>query len=178
MMESFEIIDIVVNGIKVKINILDELEITNISDDMDKIAPKIAFWGAVWASAEQEMAAAEAYYRKWKAESGKTLSAKNDKLAEWKVRQLIESTDEFHQLKSALSKASQNIITARTLYEAFKTKASMLQSKGAMMRAEIDSTSMHTSKASNKRLRYEKERLTNKEQLKNIFKSKKTKSVK
>jgi hypothetical protein len=178
-MNQFMEVEIKVNGIDVKANIREELEIADISDDMNKVASQMAFWGSVWASAEQEAAAAEAYYRKWRAETGKVIAAKNDKLAEWKIRQMLESKEEFHTIKIGMANAAQNIIVAKTLYEAFKTKASMLQSKGAMLRAELDSTSMRTPSASTSRRAAENEerRASNKEQMKKIFRSKKSKTV-
>lgn len=170
---SFKKSKITVNGSPVKIDIDAELEIDDISDDMDKVAAQIAYWGAVWASAEQEAAAADAYYRAWRASEGRKIAKKNDKLAEWKVRQILESRDEFSQIKQGMANAAQNVILAKTMCEAFKTKASMLQSKGAMMRAELDSTSMRT--PSGRQEAKEKKRAEGKATMKKIFKAKKKK---
>lgn len=168
---SFDKIDMMVNGEPVKADVAEELEIVDISDDMDRVASQMAFWGAVWASAEQESAAAEAYYRNWRAIQGKKIAEKNEKMAEWKIRQALEAKETFSQIKQGLANAAQNVILAKTMYEAFKTKASMLQSKGAMMRAELDSTSMRT--PSNRQQEKEKKRAEGKEAMKKIFKGKK-----
>jgi hypothetical protein len=171
---SFNETEIVVNGNPIKINISDELEITDISDDMDKVASQMAYWGSVWASAEQESAASDAYYRRWRATVGRKIAKDDPKLAEWKVRQLIEESSDFHSIKNDLSKALENVIHAKTMYEAFRVKANMLQSKGAMMRHELDSTSMRTTTNSTNRVEEkERKRAEGKAAMKKIFKSKK-----
>lgn len=141
---SFLVIDIVVNGEFVKANVADELEISDISSDMDKVASQIAYWGNIWAEADKEEQTAKAYYRNWKAITGNKFVEDNEKLAEWKVRQQLEALDEFRTIKEGLARASKNVLLAKSVYEAFKAKANILQSKGAMMRAELDSTSMKT----------------------------------
>lgn len=173
---NFMEIEIKVNGVVVKADIRDELEIVDINDDMNKVASQIAYWGSVWASAEQEAAAIEAYYRKWRADKGKAISERSDKLAEWKIRQMLESDGKFHAIKISLAEASRNVIIAKTMYESFRTKASMLQSKGAMLRAELDSTSMRTPMSS-RTIENEERRSSNKKQLKKIFRAGKNKPV-
>jgi hypothetical protein len=88
-------------------------------------------------------------------------------LAEWKIRQKLEALDEFHTIKQGLSMAAKNVLLARTVFESFKAKASMLQSKGAMMRSELDSTSMRTKSTSAKEI----ERTKNREALKKVLKT-------
>lgn len=167
---SFKKTKIKVNGVIVELDIARELEIGDVSNDMDKVASQIAYWGAIWASAEQESASADWYYRKWRASQGRKIALKNEKLAEWKVRQLLESNDDFSRIKKGIADAAENVIIAKTTYEAFKFKASMLQSKGAMMRAEMDSTGMHT--PSRRAETKEISRVGGKAALKKIFKSK------
>jgi len=171
---SFKKTKITVNGNPVKINIVADLEIEDVSSDMDKVAAQIAYWGAIWASAEQELAAADAYYRSWRATHGRKIATKDPKLAEWKVRQALESRDEFSQIKQGMANATENVIIAKMMCEAFKTKASMLQSKGAMMRAELDSTSMRTP-TTRRQDDKEKKRADGKATMKKIFKSSKKK---
>lgn len=161
---SFLIIDMKVNGESVTANIPNELDIYDVSGDMDKVASQIAYWGNVWAEADKEEITAKAYYRNWKADVGDKISSENEKLAEWKVRQKIEALPEFRAIKEKLAEAARNVTSAKTMCEAFKAKASMLQSKGAMMRAELDSTSMKT----REREAAEK-RVVNKKKLKEIL---------
>jgi len=56
--------------------------------------------------------------------------------AEWKVKQAIEADPTFLKLKGKLALAKRNTIMLRAHYEAFRTKASILQSKGAQQRKE------------------------------------------
>jgi hypothetical protein len=165
---TFADINIVVNGVQIKTNIHDMLDISDISADMDKVASQIAYWGAIWASAEAEAAASDAFYRKWRADFGKTITES----AEWRVRQGIESQSEFHTIKTGIANATRNVVLAKTMYEALKTKASMLQSKGAMMRAELDSTSMHTPSAPRSKRIGEEKRHVDKMAMKEIFRKK------
>jgi hypothetical protein len=141
-MNSFNQIEMKVMGEDVRVNLDDELEIGDVSSDMNAIAAQISFWGAVWASAEKEAIKSEAYYRAWRARTGERISNADSKKPEWKVRQEIEASSEFVKLKDAIAQATHNATLAKTTCEAFKSKASMLQSKGAMMRAELDTTGM------------------------------------
>jgi hypothetical protein len=161
-------IDITVNGENINVNIEEDLKIIDISRDMDMVSSQIAFWGSVWAAAEEEELKAKAYYRNWKAKVGEKLVNSDNKLAEWKIRQKLEALDEFKVVKEGLALASRNVLLAKTVFESFKAKASMLQSKGAMMRSELDSTSMKT-KSSDKEI----ERAKNKETLKKVLKRRK-----
>jgi hypothetical protein len=160
-------IDIVIDGERINVNIEKDLKIINISEDMDMVSSQIAYWGAVWAAAEEEELKAKAYYRNWKAKIGEKLTNVDNKLAEWKIRQKLEALDEFHTIKQGLSMAAKNVLLARTVFESFKAKASMLQSKGAMMRSELDSTSMRTKSTSAKEI----ERTKNREALKKVLKT-------
>jgi hypothetical protein len=160
-------IDIVIDGERINVNIEKDLKIINISEDMDMVSSQIAYWGAVWAAAEEEELKAKAYYRNWKAKIGEKLTNADNKLAEWKIRQKLEALDEFHTIKQGLSMAAKNVLLARTVFESFKAKASMLQSKGAMMRSELDSTSMRTKSTSAKEI----ERTKNREALKKVLKT-------
>jgi len=160
-------IDIVVNGERVHVNIEEDLKITDISKDMDMVPSQIAYWGSLWAAAEEEELKAKAYYRNWKAKAGEKLVNNDNKLAEWKIRQKLEALDEFKVIKEGLSSASSNVLLAKIVYESFKAKASMLQSKGAMMRSELDSTSMKTKSTLNKEI----EKTKKKETLKRVLKA-------
>jgi hypothetical protein len=138
-------IDLSINGETVTVDTDSLLVINDVGGDMDVVAAQMGYWATLHASAERERVQADAYYRQWRAESGKALLDEDPKLAEWKVKQLIEENKTFKTLKSALSEAVRNVTIAKGLYDALKTKANMLQSKGAMMRAELDATSMSTS---------------------------------
>jgi len=141
---SFSQVELVVNGDKVQVDLEEILSIQDISRDMDQVASQMSYWGAVWAAADEESQRADAHYRKWRAETGQRILSANEKTAEWKVKQDIESDETFLKLKSSLAQAAHNVTLAKAIFEAFKIKANMLQSKGAMARAELDSTGMAT----------------------------------
>ena len=148
---SFSQVELVVNGDKVKVDLEETLSIQDISRDMNQVAAQMSYWGSIWAAADEEQQRADAYYRKWRAETGQRILSANEKAAEWKVRQDIESDETFLKLKSSLAQASRNVTLAKSIFEAFKIKANMLQSKGAMARAELDSTGMTTKVETKKR---------------------------
>lgn len=141
---SFKKFKIKVLGEKIVVDVDEELDIVDINNDMAQVASKIAYWGAIWASAEGELISSEAFYRNWRAKLGKTLSAADSKMTEWKIKQEIESDPTFLKIKQGMAQAQKNVTTAKMMCEAFRSKASMLQSKGAMQRAELDATSMRT----------------------------------
>jgi hypothetical protein len=97
----------------------------------------------------------DAFYRKWRAETTKKLMAANDKLAEWKLKQEVEAQPKFLEYKDAIAKSITNATLARSVFEAFKIKANVLQSTGARQRAELDSTGMVTKGVEPKRHRDE-----------------------
>ena len=144
---SFNKIDITVNGERLEVDLNVELEITDISEGMKKVAAQMAFWGSVWAAAEGEMEKVDAFYRKWRAETSRKIAAANEKLAEWKLKQEVEAQPKFLEYKDAIAKSITNATLARSVFEAFKIKANVLQSKGARERAELDSTGMTTRSA-------------------------------
>lgn len=177
---GFGIVKIEVDGKPVEADLDEQLEIGDVSSDMERVAAQMAYWGAVWASAEAEKLSADAYYRQWRADAGKTLLESEAKLAEWKVKQEIEAQSKFAKIKQGLATATRNATLCKAIYESFKTKASMLQSKGAMLRSELDATGMSTRDSpstapkSARVQRQEVQRKERKEHMKGIFKAKKT----
>lgn len=137
-------VELKVNGEKIVADLAELMEITDVSRDMDRIAALMSYWGSVWAAAEAEKISVDSYYRQWRARYGMKIVEKEPKQAEWKVRQQLEASDDFEKIKKGISLAAQNVTTSKGIYEALRIKANMLQSKGAMMRAELDATSMRT----------------------------------
>jgi len=117
----------------------------DISDEMNKVAAQMGFYGSLYASASAKVEEMQVAYRKWRAEqTGAILKKIDPKLPEWKVSMLIEQTGEFAVKHNAISDAERRRDVLRAVYEAFRVKANMLQSKGAMLRAELDATGMST----------------------------------
>ena len=141
--EDFRRVTLMVDGHEVEAD-AGELRITDVSSGMDTVASVMAYWGSVWAAAEAESKRVDSHYRAWRAEFGKQILEANPKAAEWKVKQEIESSPKFGKYKEAIAQADRNSLLLKTRFESLKTMGSMLQSKGAMMRSELDSTSMST----------------------------------
>jgi len=136
-------IKIKVDGVNITIDLDSELEIADMSD-MDKVAAQMAYWGSIWAAAASESERVDATYRTWRAKAGEAALANDPKLSEWKVKQAIEGDDTFMKFKKAQGEAQRNVILTKGVFESFRIKANMLQSKGAMKRSELDATGMST----------------------------------
>lgn len=137
-------IQLKISGEKVEVDLQELLEIVDISDDMNKVAALMGRWGSLCAEAEAEKTVVDMHYRKWRADLTQKITEAEPKLAEWKVKSKIESDPAFERMKIAIAQTIKNYSTARYVYGSLLEKAHMLQSKGAMMRFELDSTSMNT----------------------------------
>jgi len=144
-----------------------QLLIADIGEDMDNVSAQVSYFAALWAEAEREEMAADTYYRAWRAKQGEALLAADPKLAEWKVRQMIESDPQFEVIKQQMGLARRNTIAIKGHFEAFKVKGSILQSKGAMKRAELESTGIGTRASVDAGMRDVRE-----EAVRSVFKSK------
>jgi hypothetical protein len=142
----FGTINLRVAGRAVQADIEAELMVGDINRAMDEVAAKMAYWGALWGEAEAEQERVDAQYRFWSADFGRAILAADPKLAEWKVAQEVESSPKFARHKDAVAAAQRNVTVLKVVYESFRTKASILQSKGAMLRAELEATGMATKK--------------------------------
>lgn len=137
-------VKLIIGAEKIVVDINELLVIEDINNDMIKVAAQLGYWSKLIGAAEAEKIEVDAFYRRWRAEAGYRLLEKDAKLAEWKVRQVIEADDQFEILKKAQAAAAKNVATCRGICDSLRIKAQMLQSKGAMMRAELDSTGMST----------------------------------
>ncbi len=141
---GFESVTMVIDGHPVEIDLDGELAIGELTEDMTVVAAKMAYWGAVWAAAESERERAEAHYKHWRADQTQMILDANDKMAEWKVRAEIESSAAYLEIKEKLALSVRNAILSKSIVDAFRVKASLLQSRGAMLRAEFEGTAMST----------------------------------
>jgi len=135
------------DGTIAELDIDQELLIGDVSEDMDKVAAQIAFWGRLWGEAEARRINTDGSYRNWAANMGKKILAQDPKIAEWKAKDITEASKDFVTHKGHIAQATLEATTLRSIVDAFKSKASLLQSKGAMMRAELDATGMSTKAA-------------------------------
>jgi hypothetical protein len=111
----------------------------------------MAYWGGIWASAEYERVRIESEYRSWRANKKIEILRGNPKLAEWKVTQEIQSLTEYRNVYEKQAQAIKNVTLAKSIFQSHQVKANMLQSKGAMLRAELDYTDMKTPSTKSKK---------------------------
>jgi len=138
-----------INGEEVELD-SEELEFSgNLSRDMEEIATLINRTGELWAEAEEQAINIDAAYRQWRAQEGFDVLKKEPKLAEWKVNQAIEASEDFVTYKTAIARAKKVALTLKNRFQSLDKKASAIQSRGAMLRSELDATNMSTPKRSN-----------------------------
>jgi hypothetical protein len=149
-------IEMTVDGNPVSIDLDAELEVGDVDRDMNQVAAQMAYWGSIHAAAESERLRTEAYYRNWKAQRREKELEIEPKLAEWKVNAKVQAHPKYMPLWEAQAAATRNSVQARAVFESFKIKANMLQSKGAMMRSELSATDMKTPAAEPKKKKKKK----------------------
>lgn len=135
---------------KIEIDTREVCLITDVSTGMDEVAAQIAWYGELLGAAEAEKVRADSAYRRWRGKVSKDALKKDPKVAEWKVKAEIESSETFSQYKEAIAQTECQVNALRNLVLALKEKSPNLRSKGARLRAEYDSTDMSTKAADNK----------------------------
>lgn len=125
-------------------DVTQELSVDDIGGDMDKVAAQIAYYGSMAASAKSLAAKLEAEFKVWKARSIQEILRADPKLAEWKTKALIESRDEYRSFAVQIAEAHHNEESLWAVYNAFRAKVNVLQSRGAMARDEVGATGLHT----------------------------------
>lgn len=137
-------ITLVVDGKEVTVDVENATSITDISEDMTTVASVLAWFGALWAAARENHQEAEDTYRAWRADATIRAIESDPKAAEWKVKQMVDASSAFASHKRSLRGHQRTVDRLGTALEAIRVKADMLRSKGANMRAELDSTNMKT----------------------------------
>lgn len=141
---KFESVDIKVDGEQLTVNAMDLRISADLNSEMDHAAAWMAYWGSVLAAAKGELERADGAYRAWRGEATQSILAKDPKMAEWKVRETINAHPRFMDYKKAQAACQRNVTLLETRYEAFKMRASLIQSKGARARSEWEKTGMTT----------------------------------
>lgn len=130
-----------VQGIVVEVLILGkraELPVDpDLSEEMDRVAAQLGYWGSVLASAKKERIQTDASYRRFRAKSLEAIIKNDPKLAFEKAKALVEASDGFSQFKEAIAQAEENAELCQAMVNAFDKKGNVLQSKGAFMRDVI-----------------------------------------
>jgi len=116
----------------------------DIDQDMDQAAAKIAWAGAMLGMLYEAEEVLDAEYRGWRADEGERILAHSEKLAEYKVKQLIESAAEFVRWKRRTAELHGRIRTLETIVRALSAQADALRSRGANRRAEMRATGITT----------------------------------
>lgn len=116
----------------------------NLSEEMDRVAAQLGYWGAVLADAVGELKKVDAWYRNFRAEVTAACLGSDPKMAEWKVKAKIEGSKGFLQWKESIALAEKNVRLCEGMVRAFDKKANQLQSKGAKMRTELNAQGMTT----------------------------------
>jgi hypothetical protein len=123
-----------------------ETKIIDVDDDMKNVAWDIAKWGKILGRARQEKIEAEAFYKNWRENEINILLKRDKKMSEWKATANVKSRKMYYKLKTAIAQAESNVQTVEAIYEAFKTKAFLLPSKGARDRDVMNKIGMKTKK--------------------------------
>lgn len=146
-----------VQGTTVEVYILGdgaELPISvDLSEDMDRVAAQLAYWGSVVAEAQAELTRVDAWYRRYRAQTAQEVLARDPKASEWKVKNAVEATEGFIKHKDAIALAEKNLGLCEAMVRAFDKKANQLQSRGARVRSELNAQGMTTPENSSRESR-------------------------
>lgn len=116
----------------------------DLTEEMDRVAAQLSYWGAVAADARAELTQVDAWYRRWRAEATAAALASDPKASEWKVKNKVEAADKFIEWKNAIAAAEKNLGLCEAMVRGFDKKANQLQSRGAKQRAELGAQGMTT----------------------------------
>jgi hypothetical protein len=128
-MKELDKIKLVVDGKKATVP-FNLLKINDVDDSMRKIGYETAYWGRLLAKAEREHSLCEIQYRNWRAKETEKLISENNKLAEWKVKTIVESGELFVKFKEAIVNAKFNVNVLERFFQALNNNAFILPSKG------------------------------------------------
>lgn len=144
--EGFATITLKIEGETIIAPVVHDLTIDEIGEDMDIVSAQMGYWSNVLAAAEEELAAADASYRSWRANMGIELAEHPNtaKLAAHKIKDQIDGSAQFLEHKATIARRQRNVNTLTRLFQAFDKKGNQLQSRGAIQRAIIEKTGIQT----------------------------------
>lgn len=142
-MES-NVVQVTVDGQSVTLDVDRDTAIVDIDGDMQEIASRIAWYGAVLAAAIESRDLADAEYRHWRAAFTEDRLAKEPKSAEWKTKAAMESNRRFLDHKRRIAECQRLVVRLEKAIVALEHKSHNLRSMGATARAEFSATDMHT----------------------------------
>lgn len=138
-----EIVILIENKV-IKINTGTVLSSPSIDEGMIDISSKIAWYGELLGAAEKEKIRADSEYRHWYAKQLQEIQTKEEKVSEWKAKSKVEAMKEFIAFKTAIGAAEYNVSSLRVLVRALEEESSNLRSRGANLRAEMNTVDMTT----------------------------------
>lgn len=115
------------NGETLTVDTQATLTITNTDADRVTVAAEIGHWGAIWAECLQRYGEAEAEAEGFRARGLKGLIESEEKVAEWKAKAVVDSSEEYQSRRNAVAYWNRCATLARCQFEAFKAKAEVLK---------------------------------------------------
>ena len=125
-------------------DVTKDLMVTDLSEDMSKVAAQIAYYGGQAGSTNALVSKLEVEFKSWKAKTAQEVLKAEPKMAEWKTKAIVEGRDECVTFVNKIAEAQKNADGLWAVYNGFRAKVNMLQSKGAMMREELGATGLQT----------------------------------
>lgn len=143
-MANENIIEMMVDGQRVVLDVDLDTSITNLNSDMDTIATLLGWYGRLYAAAERAAANADTKYRFWRATLGQQIITRDPKTPEYRIRMFIEGSPGFIQHKEHIEACEELATRLQRALVALEKKSDTLRSRGANARAELAATGMTT----------------------------------
>jgi len=124
MDKKFHNVTLMVDNKSIEVDISEELR------NVDEIPNKIGYWGSVLSLSIAERIKAESLYRQWRSILVNQILQGNSKLAEWKVKAMVESNDDFLHAKGCIANTAYNCTFAKSMLEALIEKSRLAISEG------------------------------------------------
>lgn len=140
------IIELMVDGDQISLNVGDDIAINpgDLEGEMLTMAPLLAWYGRLLASAKANLANAEGNFKAYRGKYLSDLLVQHPKLAEWKARKQMES-ERRHRVELTSVIDSQELVDKLVnAYFALKTKADMVRAINANRRHEYTATTTST----------------------------------
>lgn len=116
-----------------------ELEITGRNDqDLRTGAAKLAFLLRLRGRARRAAAFVVSNYERWHAREVQLTISRNERLAEWKSKNHVESTKRERAWKHAIAMANETVESLTALIDGYREKINLLRTHRADQRKELD----------------------------------------
>jgi hypothetical protein len=124
------VVSLIVDGEELTIDLDEAMVIADADEDRRKVPADIAWWGELYARAVEAVEVADAEYRHWLGVSmNAAVGADGKAPAEWKVKAIVEGSDEFLVMKKRIAAASGNAARTKAVFEAYCHKAELLRQR-------------------------------------------------